>query len=369
MKNISKILMLFLALSLCILPVKDLYAGFGGGSSFTVPETDTTPLDEEFDLSSIFYFFDLRERETFIQLTNPDALQTGLPAIAHIQIFDVSNNCNENNFFDNYTVNDTHVYNMRDIQTNDGNPSGVTLPDGAYGIVAVTMFVFEVGAGGSTPAGPIGNLRIIGENGHEYRTNAQSGYIVFDDIIFPPEFFYSFNFNQNSGVSWSDVVGISIFAVSNESVPNFEFEWMALPVQGIFTPFDIDIYDLNEVPFSCRDIIFSCVDENNPLIDEVLAIAGSANVAAFEYGINNAIPHTQGGELLCPNNTVGDGVVVLRPEPYPDTEAFNNVLESICGGEGECQGPYFFGFVGLNNGDARGSLDSFWVWNINANPF
>ena len=50
MKNISRILMLFLALSLCVIPVKDLYAGgFSFGSVYTFPETDTTPVDEEED--------------------------------------------------------------------------------------------------------------------------------------------------------------------------------------------------------------------------------------------------------------------------------------------------------------------------------
>ena len=42
-------------------------------------------------------------------------------------------------FFDVYTPNDTHVYNMREILTNDGNPSGVVLPENAYGFVAVTQ--------------------------------------------------------------------------------------------------------------------------------------------------------------------------------------------------------------------------------------
>ena len=49
----------------------------------------------------------------------------------------MNDNCNENNFFDAYTPNDTHVYYIRDILTNDGNPSGVVLPDDAYGIVSV----------------------------------------------------------------------------------------------------------------------------------------------------------------------------------------------------------------------------------------
>ena len=353
MKNISKILMLFLALTLCFIPVKDLYAGIGGDIVITLPDTDGTDTDDEGSLFSIFYVFDLRERETFIQLTYPDGDASGLPGRAHIQIFDVSNNCNENNFFDDYTINDTHIYNLRDIQTNDGNPSGVVLPDGAYGIVAVTMFAVA----GSEPAdlaGHFGNVRILDNNGYEYRTNGQQINEVegFDEEA-NNFLFYSFNFNQQSGVSLSDVFGLTLFVTEFEP---FEIEWIALPVQGIFSPFDIDIYDLNEVPFSCRDIIFSCVNEDNPLLEEVLTIAGTANVASFEYGINDVIPHSKGGELLCPNNNIGEGTVVLRPEAYPTSQAFEDIINSIDG-----DGPIFFGFVGLNNGNGRGSMDSFWV--------
>ena len=44
---------------------------------------------------------------------------------------------------------------MRDIQTNDGNPSGVVLPEGSYGIVAVSMF-YPTQGGSFDPAAPIG---------------------------------------------------------------------------------------------------------------------------------------------------------------------------------------------------------------------
>ena len=54
---------------------------------------------------------------------------------------------------------------MRDILTNDGNPSGVVLPDGAYGFVSILPF-------GEEDADIIGNMRILDENGYEYRTNA-----------------------------------------------------------------------------------------------------------------------------------------------------------------------------------------------------
>ena len=285
MKTKSKFILLMIVLAISIIPVKSSFPQ-DTITIITLPETDT---NSSISPSSLFYIFDLRERETFIQLTYPDAVQTGLPAIAHIQIFDVSNNCNENNFFDGYTVNDTHVYNMRDIQTNDGNPSGVVLPDGAYGIVAITMRS-TVGGQLAGPGLPIGNLRIIDINGYEYRTNAQS----FGSFANGPSSseFYSFNFNQKGDVTLSDVVGVTLFFVSH---PTFSIEWVAEPVQEIFTPLDIDIVDNNETIFSCRDIIFSCVNEENPLLEELLSIAETANVASFEYGINNAIPHSKGG--------------------------------------------------------------------------
>lgn len=357
MNKLSKILILFLAFIISIIPLSVIQAGFGPGSTpLTFPETDSFVLEDYEAGFTLFYVFDLRERETFIQLTYPDALSTGLTARAHVQIFDVSNNCNENDFFDNYTINDTHVYNIRDIQTNDGNPAGVVLPNGSYGIVAITMLPID---GSGLPItdnpGHFGNLRIVDNKGYEYRTNAQG---ILDATGIDEEdnnfFFYSFNFNTESGVTFSDVFGITFYIGPSEQ---FILEAIALPVQGTFSSFDIDIYDLNEVPFSCRDIIFSCVDEDNPLLEEVLTIAGTANVASFEYGINEAIPHSKGGELLCPNNIVGNGTVLLKPESLPNTEAFADLRDQL--GEG----PFFAGFVGLNNGNGRGSIDSLWIFN------
>jgi len=357
MKNKSIVLVLFLALTICLFPVKSVFAGIAPGNAAVVfPETDTNFASSD---SSLFYFFDLRERETFIQLTFADTTDFLVDSVdgarAHVQIFDVSNNCNENNFFDNYTISDTHVYNMRDIQTNDGNPSGVVLPDGAYGIVAVTM-VSTIGGIIAAFGTPMGNMRIIDNNGYEYRTNAQTSQQFAEFSPGEPDIFYSFNFNQLGGVSLSDVVGINLFIVSGE--------FIAEPVQGIFSPFDIDIYDLNEVPFSCRDVIFSCVNEENPLLEELLTIAESANVASFEYGINNAIPHSKGGELLCPGNVISEGTVILRPEAFPTSQAFMDIINQIGG-----TGPLFYGYVGLNNGNGRGSMDSLWAPNKCLPPF
>lgn len=85
---------------------------------------------------------------------------------------------------------------------------------------------------------------------------------------------------------------------------------------------DVDIYDLNEVPLSCRDVAFACVQPDSPFVDEILAYDGGnggelvgtngSNIASFEYGINESIPHSRNGELLCPGNVIGDGFVGLN---------------------------------------------------------
>ena len=332
--NLTKIFIVSVfALVLCILPLQSSNAG----GSFAILKNDTLLTTDNASSPFLFYFFDLRDRETFIQITFSDDLQSNLSGNVHIQIFDVSNNCNENNFFDLYTDNDTHVYNMRDIQTNDGNPSGVVLPDGAYGIV--TAFVTPVPFQQSAVLF-FGNLRIIDDNGYEYRTNAAKIIDSFVTDSNDPNEFYTFNFNQEGGVILSDIVGITI------RFESFDPPEFAADPLSVFNTFDVDIYDLNEVPFSCRDVIFACINQESNRLESLLEFAGTANVADFEYGINNAIPHSKGGELLCPGNNVGNGTVVLSSEFQPIINA------EIA--------PGFIIFIGLNNGNDRGSLDTIW---------
>ena len=92
-------------------------------------------------------------------------------------------------------------------------------------------------------------------------------------------------------------------------------------------------------------MIFACTDQDNPLYEALLEESGDASVASFEYGINNAVPHSRGGELLCPGNVISNGFVTLDLLSDP----FSN----------------FVGYVGLNNGNGRGSMDSFWYSNGN----
>ena len=125
-------------------------------------------------------------------------------------------------------------------------------------------------------------------------------------------------------------------------------EVVAADILTSYLAVDVDILDLNEIIFSCRNVIFACTDQDNPLLEQLLAEVGVASVASFEYGINNAIPHTMGGELLCPGNNIAEGIVRLRP------------LDSGEGGDNVGFGLY----VGLNNGDGRGSMDAHWVSNL-----
>ncbi len=346
-------LVLIFIIPLYMIPVNHAVSGIND-FAITVTQTDNSLPQEEFSLT-YFYVFDLRERETFIQFTYQGVVPTGddddslfgLSARAHVQIFDVSNNCNENNFFDVYTPNDTHIYNMREIQTNDGNPSGVVLPDNSYGIVVISYTLINGAINEGQSA--FGNLRIVDNSGYEYRTNAQQIIDAFDipqEVELPA--IYSFNFNVENGVILSDVFGITVNLPDiglDDDDDDFFFEWNASDPLTAFNPFDIDIYDLNEVPFSCRDITFACVNQEHPLLEELLSQSGTS-VASFEYGINNSIPHSKGGELLCPGNTVNDGIVLLSPE-----------VQII---DGENNFPFFLGFVGLNNGNGRGSMDSLW---------
>ena len=108
MKLISRTFLTFLllALTFCFTAFNNANSG---GLNLPLSETDT-------NVYQLYSFFDLRDRETYVQVTNPEGART-----VHVQIFDVSNLCSENNFYDDYTPNDTHVYNLRNIETNDGD--------------------------------------------------------------------------------------------------------------------------------------------------------------------------------------------------------------------------------------------------------
>jgi len=234
-------------------------------SNLEFPETDTSE-------DKLLAFFDLRDRETYIQITNTgndlnpsDGFRTGNLTL-HVQIFNVDDNCNENNFFDVYTPADTHIYNMRDILTNNGTPSGVVLPENAYGIVSVGVIQAD-GTGFDEPTDSlIGNVRILDIAGYEYRTNITSDTVSGDFLgnFLPNE--VTFNFNTKSGITLSDVVGINYTKGDDDD----DGEIAVADILDINTGWSVDIFNNNEIAQSCRNIIFACVDQDNPLLEELL---------------------------------------------------------------------------------------------------
>ena len=216
-----------------------------------------------------------------------------------------------------------------DIVTNDGNPAGVLLPENAYGFVVITETIEH-------PLNLIGNFRVIDNKGYEYRTNLLGRSFV--DTRESTESDFTFNFNVQGAVSLSDIVGFT-YNVFESSNP---FEVTAADLTRSYGLVDIDILDLNENVFSCRNVIFSCTDQDNPRLEELLEEVGNASVASFEYGINNALPHSKGGELLCPGNNIQEGFVNINLLNYIGTGGM---------------------FIGLNNGNSRGSMDSWWIVN------
>ena len=85
-------------------------------------------------------------------------------------------------------------------------------------------------------------------------------------MLLPPAI-YHFNFNQESGVVLSDIVGTVIALDDND-------EWNASNVINSFAVLDVDIINNNEVLLSCRDVIFACVKPDDPIVDDLFAETG-----------------------------------------------------------------------------------------------
>ena len=156
----------------------------------------------------------------------------------------------------------------------------------------------------------------------------------------PDNDFLTFNFSGD--IAFSDIVGLTL----DNAGPNQDGVLPDDIDDAVVSAF-VDIYNLSEVPFSCRTVAFACIDENSPRIEDVLDDLGdTVNIVNFEYGINEVVPHSQGGPILCPFNNITDGFVRFEF----DDEDLNN-------------GGRFILFVGLNNGNGRGTLDTHWRQN------
>jgi len=300
MKNsFGKLKYLFVLAFLFVTPIKS-WAGF----SEDIAETDAASFQ-------LYSFWDLRDRESFVQVTNTG----GGPVTVHVQIFNVAENCDEVDFYDDYTPQDTHVYNLRALTRNNGAPLNISVPDNGYGLMVVTVVT---GVGGISINDPvlIGNFRVIDDSGYEYRTNS-AGFLESsgNDV-------FSINFNNLNGANASDVVGILV-----EDAGTGDTE---VVLSGTAITFDANIFDEFENVISCGDFTFACAD------------------GQFDVGINDVYPATKGGPEICNGNTDTIGFLSL-----------DLVAEDVPGGSRASD--IFVGFVGLNNGDGTGSMDSWWI--------
>jgi len=227
LKNGIRFLVLLVLLVVLVMPIK----AWAGKAAGPIWDTDTPNFQ-------LYYFWDLRERESFFQVTNT----SNSPITVHVQIFDVPGepNCDEIDFDDTYTGLDTHVYFLDDIVLNDGTDVGPVFPDGGYGFIVVSV-VDAFGEADSSQSVIIGNFRVIDDEGYEYRSNAAG----FNDI--DEAFAYSFNFNDIDGTAFSDVVGIFV-----QDAGDGQSEVIAQGTDDSLIKFDPTIFNDEEKDFSYR---------------------------------------------------------------------------------------------------------------------
>ncbi|NIP29497.1 MAG: hypothetical protein GTO02_03905 [Candidatus Dadabacteria bacterium] len=300
---------------------------FAGGDT-QVLNTDTIDLSgipvNTFN-TQISAYYDLRDRNSYIQITNfsPNSIRI------HVQIFQHDRGCDELNFFDDLTPNDTVVYDMDNIVKNNGLAAPINLADDSYGYVVVSDTRLDDGIIMNTYASLIGNFRIVDEAGYEYRTNMPeeggNGTIFSNPGEYPSASNYIANFNTVDGANLADVVGYAYESIGDTStVTNID--------EGF--SFDIFVFDMNEEPLSCDRRNFACGNVMN-------------------YGINEDYSASKGNNLLCPGGGLAD--------PQGGYISFENGANLDFDGNSPdiTDEDIFVNFVGINNGDGTGSMD---IW-------
>lgn len=237
--------------------------------------------------SQLIGFWDLRDRNSFFQVTNT----SGENVRVHIQIYDVENGCAEFDYFDTLTPFDTHVYDVSELDRNNGEPLAEPDLSGGHGILAVT----HVDQDGFIDPFPVltGNMKVQDITGYEYRTNLAGSGIDFlnliveitdgmDEIIIQIVQFLqgtdSINFNDIVETSNSDtvVIGYKVQLNPGGIIPTVR-------------EFDVSMFDEHENPISCSPAVLGCSPEPG--------VGGVINT-----GLNQAITNSRGGPSLCLGN-------------------------------------------------------------------
>jgi hypothetical protein len=191
-------------------------------------------------------------------------------------------------------------------------------------------------------------FRIIDNaDGYEYRTNAagkkldRSCDAGFEECIESygggGYGYYSFpfvNFNLANGNNLSDLVGIVFWEKTSSSVD-------ASPLVGASFGSDesILIFNQTETPASCEETVFTCAP------------------GFLDKGIDDSLPNSKGQvNQVCDTNRLPSNTSGWLYMPFSGF---------VCSGQFFDEGctvyPFFVGFIGLNNGDGTGSMDSWWA--------
>jgi len=303
---------------------------------------DTQPFISATDAAGFraVYFWDERNsRDTFLQLSNVSSSSV----LVHFQIFVVNADqadCLPCDFFDIYTPEDTHVYEIANIAANDGGQACNLALDGKYGAVIISLSI-----------GPfkslIGNGRIIdADGGYEYRYNAhldRGSQIFFSQTIGPLTDEYIVHFNPIQEFNNVDMVGIVYDGLFITDIRGDTVN-MAPNLSASFGIGGDQIFQFNndEDALSCFPVTFACAP------------------GLFDRGINPSYPNSQGVlNNACLSST-------NAPGPGPEANFLFMPFDEFDDGANEPDDndeAQFVGYIGLNNDDGLGSMDSWWSAN------
>ena len=300
-------------------------SAFAGGSFWNV---------NDFPVSNTLAYFDLRDRETMVQVTNTSSTD---PVTIHVQIFADAFNCGDRNFTDSLTPNETHVYDIRNLVRAIGTPVNFQIPDGSHGFVAISASDVAATPPEAQPS-IISNFRIIDDSGYEYRVNSAGNPVLLTDEALE----LVARFTDNWGANRSDIVGTRVF--NSAGLPDGTLDFTL----QITDPYALSIFDDEETPNSCAQVTFGC--DEFPGDDDAISIGDIADLDGdlpnftsefINQGINEVFTNSRDGAVLCAGDLNTDGYISLTP-PVTDTIDF-------------------VGYIGLNDGAGRGSMDRFGV--------
>ena len=311
----------------------------------------------------LVYFVDRRDRESYVQVTNTSSNAVNI----HVQIFDVTGGglleCEECDFNDTLTPEDTHVYDAENFVTNFGAESQCNLDDGHYGFVVIShasALPFKTTIGGPL----IGMFRVIDDEGYEYRTNAAGKELLEFEIVPKDEeifvdgkggsrFDELVNFELADGNVFADLVGITFWEESQSKVNASPSVGTSFGMYDRKSNDSIEIYTEHEVPGSCSPAIFSCSSTQ-----------GFDGIGNMDKGIDNSLPNSKiDNNRVCQTERLDANTSGWLHMPF---SGFACIGEFGAGPNFRCipriqHNAFFVGFIGLNNGDGTGSMDSWWT--------